>query len=40
MRELIIRIKSEIGVTFDSRGEIIDADNGVIRALSTVTSTH
>lgn len=40
MRELIIRIKSEIGVTFDSKGEIIDADDRGIRALSTVTSTH
>lgn len=40
MSELIVRIKSEIGVTFDSSGEIVDADDRGIRALSTLASTH
>jgi len=38
--KLIEEIKNETGVTFDGNGQIADADDRGIRALSTLTNTH
>lgn len=40
VNKLITKIKNDIGVTFDMAGNIVDADDRGIRALSTLTSTH
>lgn len=40
VNKLITKIETEIGVTFDMAGNIVDADSRGIRALSTLTSTH
>lgn len=40
VNRLITEIETEIGITFDMTGNIVDADQRGIRALSTLTSTH
>lgn len=38
--KLITKIESETGVIFDMAGNIVDADDRGIRALSALTGTH